>query len=180
MTERGPQARGGGRLDRARPTSSLVASDWDLALVEMIALSTHPGGTSLSLEDITNRSPRACGPPSSSASRAPRPQWAPSTVGEPFGDTSDAISRQPLRVGRVDRSWCQWHGWGASWQRDKSGRAPRHTGTPFTVKRTIQYASRHSRFFLRSSRARRFGRSNRRLVILLADDPCRHDDHSPP
>ena len=79
------------------------------------------------------------GQASASASRAPRPQWAPSAVGEPFGDTSDAISRQPLRVGRVDRCWCQWHGWGASWQRDKSRRAPRHTVTvqAFTAKRRV-------------------------------------------
>ena len=34
-------------------------------LVEGKDRSTHPGGTYLSLEDITNRSPRACGPRSS-------------------------------------------------------------------------------------------------------------------
>ena len=87
------------------------------------------------------------GQASASASRAPRPQWAPSAVGEPFGNTSDAISRQPLRVGRVDRCWCQWHGWGASWQRDKPRRAPRHTGTlvPFIYCETevVLQQSRH-------------------------------------
>ena len=99
--------------------------------------SRHLLDTFSSLKRTTNRSSRASRPRSRprSASRAPRRPRA----GLPsFGDTSDAISRQPLRVGRVDRCWCQWHGWGASWQRDKPRRAPRHTGTlvPFTVKRT--------------------------------------------
>ena len=98
--------------------------------------SGHLLDTFSSLKRTTNRSSRASRPRSRprSASRAPRRPRA----GLPsFGDTSDAISRQPLRVGRVDRCWCQWHGWGASWQRDKPRRAPRHTGThvPFTVKR---------------------------------------------
>ena len=51
-------------------------------------------------------SSRASRPRSSlrSASRAPRRPRA----GLPrFGDTSDVLSQQPLRDGRVDRCWCQ-------------------------------------------------------------------------
>ena len=88
--------------------------------------SGHLLDTFSSLKRTTNRSSRASRPRSRprSASRAPRRPRA----GLPsFGDTSDAISRQPLRVGRVDRCWCQWHGRGSCWQRDKPRRAPRHT-----------------------------------------------------
>ena len=68
--------------------------------------SGHLLDTFSSLTCTTNRSSRASRPRSSlrSASRAPRRPRA----GLPrFGDTSDVLSRQPLRDGRVDRCWCQ-------------------------------------------------------------------------
>ena len=83
--------------------------------------SGHLLDTFSSLKCTTNRSLRASRPRSRprSASRAPRRPRA----GLPsFGDTSDAISRQPLRVGRVDRCWCQWHG-GTGGARPAAGQA---------------------------------------------------------